>query len=69
MDAVGNVRFGVNLPYNYWDDGEWESAFTRAGLRPARREDRLGLYPVWARGLFERRLHFLTLLVPDSPAS
>jgi hypothetical protein len=27
MDGVGNARFGVALPYNYWTRQQWQDAF------------------------------------------
>ena len=62
MDWVGNSRYGVSLPYNYWPAERWESAFVELGLRPVRTLPEIGLYPRWANWLFGRRLHFITLL-------
>lgn len=62
MDWVGNARYGVALPYNYWRDARWQAAFAELKLRPVRSVTALGLYPWWANWLFGRRLHFVTLL-------
>jgi SAM-dependent methyltransferase len=62
MDWVGNARYGVALPYNYWTPAQWENAFTELGLKQVRSVTALGLYPGWANWLFGRRLHFITLL-------
>ena len=62
MDWVGNARFGVALPYNYWSQGEWERGYAAAGLRLARRITKLGLYPPWADWLFGRGLHSIVVL-------
>ncbi len=62
MDWVGNARYGVALPYNYWSREQWERGFAAAGLRVARRITRLGLYPPWADWVFGRGLHALVLL-------
>jgi SAM-dependent methyltransferase len=62
MDWVGNARFGVNLPYNYWPTSRWSEAFAGLGLRPAHKRTELGLYPGPADWIFGRGLHFLTLL-------
>ena len=62
MDWVGNKRHGVELPYAYRTDAEWERAFARAGLRPTMRTGRLGLYAWPASLLFERGLHFIAML-------
>lgn len=62
MDWVGNAHHGVALPYNYLTAEEWRSAFKHAGLRPARIQSRLGLYPFPLSALFDRRLHLLACL-------
>jgi SAM-dependent methyltransferase len=62
MDWVGNVSHGVRLPYNYLSSAEWESAWNRLGLTTSRFVTRLGLYPRPLAWLFERRLHFVTIL-------
>ena len=65
MDWVGNARHGVDLPYAYWTEAEWDAAFRELGLRVAQRRDALGLYPWPASLLFDRGLHFLAVLEPD----
>ena len=62
MDEVGNRRFGVKLPHNYWRPEQWDVAFEE--LRLERKEYRtpLGLYPLWANWCFGRGLHFITRL-------
>lgn len=62
MDWVGNARYGVALPYNYWTEPQWQAAFAELKLRPVRSITSLGLYPWWANWIFGRRLHFVTLL-------
>jgi SAM-dependent methyltransferase len=62
MDWVGNARFGVALPYNYWTEQEWRSGWREAGLEPERLVTNLGLYPLPANWVFEARLHFVALL-------
>ena len=62
MDWVGNARYGVALPYNYWPRRRWEEMARRRGLQIEEWIDRLGLYPRWARWVFERRLHFVARL-------
>jgi SAM-dependent methyltransferase len=62
MDRVGNARHGVALPYSYWTDEQWRRGFERAGLRQVTRREHLGLYPWPASLVFERGLHFLTVL-------
>jgi SAM-dependent methyltransferase len=64
MDGVGNRRYGVALPFNYWTPDEWADAFAKLDLAVDYQNDRLGLYP-WPLSLaFDRRLHFLARLTP-----
>lgn len=65
MDWVGNAPHGVRLPYNYLSGEEWRSIWTRLGLAPTGLKDRLGIYPAPFSWLFDRRLHFVTLLRCD----
>lgn len=62
MDWVGNARYGVALPYNYWSSQQWNEGFERLGLGKAKQIIELGLYPFWADWLFGRGLHFVLLL-------
>jgi SAM-dependent methyltransferase len=64
MDAVGNRRHGVALPYSYWSSGEWQRAFAAVGLKPEVEIRQLGLYPFPASLLFDRGLHFVARLRP-----
>ena len=64
MDWVGNIGHGVPLRYAYWSPAQWEEAFRTAGLREVERRERLGLYGIPLRWFFERRLHFVSRLVP-----
>ena len=64
MDWVGNIGHGVPLRYAYWSPRQWSDAFQAAGLREVDRRERLGLYGPALRWLFERRLHFVSRLVP-----
>ena len=59
MDWVGNARFGVSLPYNYWTEEQWQSAWQKIGLRPARLVTDLKLYPALADSIFGAQLHFI----------
>ena len=60
MDRVGNLRFRVNLPYNYWTRRQWEEAFRELRLATEIWQSQLGLYPAWANWCFGRSLHFVT---------
>ena len=62
MDWVGNARFGVALPYNYWTERQWHAAWREVGLRPERLLTRLGLYPKAANWIFGAKLQFIALL-------
>ena len=64
MDWVGNIGHGVPLRYAYWSPAQWSDAFREAGLEEVDRRERLGLYGPALRWLFERRLHFVSRLVP-----
>ena len=62
MDRVGNARYGVALPYNYWPKARWDAAFAEIGLTVEAWEPDLHLYPAWADWLFGRSLHFIASL-------
>lgn len=62
MDWVGNQPHGVVLPYTYWTQSQWRTAWDNLGLRMECQRTRLDLYPAWAGFLFERNLHFMALL-------
>lgn len=62
MDWVGNRAYGVSLPFNYLSRTQWAHLFAEAGLIPAERTERLGLYPWPFRWLFETGLHFMVRL-------
>jgi SAM-dependent methyltransferase len=62
MDWVGNARFGVALPYNYWTEEQWYSAWQKIGLRPAQLVTDLKLYPALADRIFGAQLHFIAEL-------
>ncbi len=69
MDWVGNARFGVALPYNYWSDRQWRTAWREIGLHPDRLITSLGLYPFPANCIFEAKLHFVASLTKCAPQS
>lgn len=66
MDWVGNARFGVALPYNYWTEAQWQAAWRKLGLAPEHLVSHLGLYPAPADWIFGAQLHFIALLKRDS---
>jgi len=64
MDFVGNARFGVALPYNYWTRQQWDEALQESQLQPSIWISRLQLYARPFTWIFDRRLHFLACLQP-----
>ncbi|MCY2952844.1 MAG: class I SAM-dependent methyltransferase [Planctomycetota bacterium] len=62
MDYVGNARHGVSLPYNYWTQHQWFTAFTELGLKIVAWNTDLPLYPPPASWIFGRSLHFVARL-------
>ncbi len=59
MDWVGNAPHGVAMPFHFLSREEWERGWRGAGLEAEVVTGRIGLYPVWARPIFEWNLHFL----------
>ena len=59
MDSIGNSRFGVALPNNYWRRNQWSEAFTELGLEIDAWHSDLKLYPRSADWIFGRSLHFV----------
>ena len=62
MDWVGNRHHGVVLPYKYWSYDEWMSVFKNLSLEIKSWNKQLKLYPAPASWLFDRSLHFISLL-------
>jgi SAM-dependent methyltransferase len=62
MDRVGNARYGVAMPGNYWPMSQWENIFQLLGLKPVAWRQTLQLYPRLLDLFFGRTLHFLTKL-------
>ena len=62
MDRVGNARYGVALPGNYWSRREWQEAFLAIGIKPVEWRERLRLYPAVFDLVFGRSLHFVAKL-------
>ena len=62
MDDVGNRRHGVRLPYNYLTKAAWQDLIEDNGLEVVGWEGRLGLNPLPLRPVFERSLHFISML-------
>jgi ubiquinone/menaquinone biosynthesis C-methylase UbiE len=66
MDRVANQRYSVALPFNYMSRAQWLVLFEQVGGCVDRWIDRLGLYPLPARWIFERSLHFIAVLKPET---
>ena len=64
MDWVGNSRYGVRLPFSYWTEAKWESAWDRCGIRPVSMLRHLNLYPFPLSPIFDSDLHFVAALEP-----
>lgn len=62
MDAVGNRRHGVALPFRYFSDEEWRHVIAAAGLGVRSWTTVLRLYPRPADWVFGRGLHVLAVL-------
>jgi SAM-dependent methyltransferase len=62
MERLANTRHGISIPATFWSREEWDGAFSRLNLQVEEWRGRLGLYPVPANLLFERRFHFVARL-------
>jgi SAM-dependent methyltransferase len=62
MDWVGNAAHGVRLPYNYLSRREWTGIWGALGLNTQQFTTKLALYPRPFTWLFDRQLHFVTIL-------
>jgi hypothetical protein len=62
MDWIGNARYGVASPGNYWHRSQWEEAFEKLALTPVDWLEKLELYPKAVDMWFGRSLHFLARL-------
>jgi SAM-dependent methyltransferase len=62
MDWVGNAAHGVRLPYNYLSRRQWQAIWDKLHLTTDAFTKRLNLYPKPFSWLFDRGLHFVTIL-------
>lgn len=70
MDRIGNRRYNVALPYNYWPKREWLDVFEALGLKVRIWRSKLDLYPRWLDWWFGRSLHFIAQAVlPQADAA
>lgn len=67
MDRVGNDRFEVASPGNYWSRKGWDSCLSELDLKVISFDRELKLYPFPLNIVFGRGLHFFAVLeVPNS---
>jgi hypothetical protein len=64
MDWVGNARYGVSLPYNYWPNARWLATFKELGWNFTDMKIELSLYPAPLSWFFDRHLHFIVRCEP-----
>ncbi len=69
MDAIGNARHGVALPYNYWHRRQWLETFSALDFELLHWDSKLQLYPGALDWLFGRSLHFIAFLGVRGSAS
>ena len=59
MDWMGNKPHGVVLPYNYWKESQWKTAFRNLQMKILDWRTNLKLYPYPADLFFGRGLHMV----------
>ena len=64
MDWVGNRGHDVRLPYNYFTKDKWETTFNGSGCESVLWKSKLSLYPFPFSLIFDRSLHFISILKP-----
>lgn len=62
MDCIGNERYNVALPFNYYSQQEWLNVIPSVGLKIGVWKSKLDLYPWPAKLIFDRSLHFIARL-------
>jgi len=65
MDWMGNARYGVSLPYRYWNRSEWREAFAQCGLIEKTFLSGLHLYRFPLEWFFGGSLQFISILTKD----
>ena len=66
MDRVGNARFGVASPGRYLTRKQWADTIAVRHCTVKFWSERIGLYPWPLSMVFDRRLHFVCVLAPES---
>lgn len=64
MDWVGNARYHIRLPYNYWPEARWREAVASVGAHIESWQPRLAIYSFPASLIFDRSLHFVARVSP-----
>ena len=67
MDWVGNRGYGTQLPYAYFSSKEWSDVFVSCDLTQIVSNTDLEIYPLLVRWVFDRKLHFLSVLKKNDP--
>jgi SAM-dependent methyltransferase len=62
MDDIGNLKYDIVLPYNYFTMDEWQNTFQDVGLDCKVWQESLDLYPWFINWIFGRSLHFVSKL-------
>lgn len=60
MDRIGNARYGVSIPYNYWSEDQWRRAFRELKLEVRSWNTDLRLYPPGLDLVFGGPLHMIS---------
>ncbi len=68
MDGVGNRRFSVESPFNFWPRGRWAQVWQDLSLSVGELRTELHIYPWYCTWLFDRQLHFIVRLDKDGDA-
>ena len=66
MDCAGNAHHGAVPPCSYWQEAQWRDAFSSLDLEARESIASLGLYPSVVAWIFERHLHFITVIEPKA---
>jgi SAM-dependent methyltransferase len=60
MDTVGNARYGVALPHNYWKKNQWIATAKTLQMSIVEWKESIGLYPFPLNMIFGRKLHMIS---------
>ncbi len=66
MDDIGNKRFNIALPYNYLSKTEWQQLFKKVHANVQKSILNLNLYRFPFNKLFDRDLHFISIITKNS---